>query len=151
MVSSKVIQRCTDVVAPALAPGEQIQMIEVLQLGKVSAKRRLATAAAAGIASGGLLMVAVRPRPYLIVLTDQRIALVDFANTNVGKKIALSVPRSNFTVGPLKGNLLTYSMQLDIVDPAISYRLSWGRAQPKSAKRVAAALGSPVAAADQTA
>ncbi|MBS2962084.1 hypothetical protein KGA66_03425 [Actinocrinis puniceicyclus] len=150
MVSSKVIQRCTNVVAPALAPGEQIQMIEVLQLGKVSAKRQVATAAVAGIASGGLLIVAARPRPYLMVMTDQRIALVDFVNTNVGKKIALSVPRANFKAGPLKGHLLTYSMQVDTIDPAMSYRFSWGRAQAKIAKRVAAALGSPIAAADQT-
>jgi hypothetical protein len=150
VIAKRVIKRCTEVVSPALAAGERIQTIEVAQIGKVSAKRQIATAALAGIASGGLLMVATKPRPYLIVMTDQRILLVDFANTNVGKKIALSVDRANVTVGPLKGNLLTYSMQFDIIDPETSYRFSWGRAQPKLAKRVAAALGSPVPAADQT-
>jgi hypothetical protein len=99
VVSSKIAKRCTDVVAPVLAPGEQIQTFEVVQIGKVSAKRQITTAAVAGIASGGLLMVATRPRPYLMVLTGQRIMLGDFANTNVGKEAVFEGPPGRVTMG----------------------------------------------------
>ena len=142
MVSSRVTAKCERVVAPALAPGEQITMIDVVQLGKVSAKRRVATAAVAGIASGGLLMLSVKPRPYLIALTDRRVFLVDYGHTNVGKGIALAFDRMAMTAGPLTGHLLTVSMQIDLAEPSASYRFSWGRAQGKTARRVAAALTS---------
>ena len=141
MVSNKITQKCTAVVSPELLPGEQIQMIDVLQLGKVSAKRQAATAAIVGVATAGMAIVAVRPRPYLIVFTDRRILLVDFANANIGKRVAMAVGRTNIKVDDLKGHLLTYSTELHISEPAeMTYRLSWGRAQGATARRVVAAL-----------
>lgn len=143
-MNKKSIQRCLSVVEPAFVPGERVEMIELVQIGKVSAKRQIATAAVVGIASGGLMTVSVRPRGYYLVLTDQRLFLIDYLNGNVGKTISAAIPRTALKPGPLRGHLLTLSMEVEIEGSEAPSRFSWGRAQTSMARRVAAALGSPV-------
>lgn len=141
-MNKKNAERCTALIAPSLVAREQIQTIEVVQIGKVSAKRQIGTAVAAGVLSGGTLMVAVRPRAYFLILTDLRLFLVDNNNGRVGKKVLAAVPRETIQAGPLRGHLLTLSMEVTM--GGTPYRFGWGRAQGKMARRVAEALAQPV-------
>jgi hypothetical protein len=143
-MNKRKADRCAALVAPELVAREQIQMIEATQIGKVSAKRQLATAVIAGIASAGTLMVTVRPRLYFLVLTDLRLFLVENNDGRVGKKILGVVPREAISAGPLRGHILTLSMEVTM--EGVPYRFGWGRAQVKMARRVAEALAAPVSA-----
>ena len=44
-MNQKTTSRCTQAVAPTLSQGEQIELAEAVQIGKVSVKRQAATAA----------------------------------------------------------------------------------------------------------
>lgn len=136
-MNQKTTSRCTQVVAPALAEGEQVEMVEAVQIGKVSAKKRVATAAVVSVATAGTVMVALKPRPFYLILTNQRLIFVENLRGRVGK-IAAAAPRATVTAEPLRGHLLTLSMNVTI--DGTPQRFSWGRAQADMAKRVATAL-----------
>ncbi len=136
-MNQKTTSRCTQVVAPALSQGEQIEIVEVVQIGKVSAKKQAATAAAVSIATAGIVMVALKPRAYYLVLTNQRLILVGNIRGRVGNIVA-TAPRSGISAEPLRGHLLTLSMNVTI--DGTPQRFSWGRIQGSMARRVAAAL-----------
>jgi hypothetical protein len=130
-MNQKTTQRCTQVVAASLAPGEQIEMIEVAQIGKVSAKKQLGISAASvavGVVTGGTLLVALKPRAYFLILTNERLFLVDNLQGSVGKKIVSAIPRNLISAGPVRTHLLTISMEVTVGGMA---------------RRVAAALGAP--------
>jgi hypothetical protein len=135
--NQKTTSRCAQVVTPILAEGEQIEMVEAAQVGKVSAKRRIATTAAVTIATAGTVMIALKPAAFYLVLTNQRLIFVQNFRGRVGK-IAAAVPRAAVTAEPLRGHMLTLSMNVTI-DGTAQY-FSWGRAQPGMARRVAEAL-----------
>jgi hypothetical protein len=138
--------RCTKVVGPALTAGEQIELVEAVQIGKVSAKKQLAASAIVGIATAGTVIVALRPQAYYLILTNQRLILLHNNRGLVGK-IAGAMPRQAITAEPLKPHFLTLSM--DVTISGQPQRFSWGRAQAGMARRVAdalAAAGSPPAA-----
>ena len=139
-MNQRAASRCAQVVAPVLAQGERIDMVEVVQIGKVSAKRQIATAAVAGIVSAGTVLVAVHPRPYYLLLTSQRLILIHNLRGTVGT-IAAVAPRQAITAEPLRGHLLTLSMNVSI--GGTPQRFSWGRLQTGMARRVAAALNAP--------
>jgi hypothetical protein len=130
---------CTQVVAPTLSAGEQIEMVEAVQIGKVSAKKQLATSAIVGVATLGTVMVALKPRAYYLVLTNQRLILINNLRGRVGK-LAAAVPRSVIATEPLRPHLLTLSMNVTI--NGTPQRFSWGRAQAGMARRVSDALNS---------
>jgi hypothetical protein len=141
-MNQKTTSRVTQVVGP-LAPGEQIQLTEAVQIGKVSAKRQIATSAIVGLATAGTVLVAVRPRGYYLVLTNQRLILVNNLRGAVGK-VAAVLPRDAITAEPLRGHLLTLSMNVTL--SGTPQRFSWGRAQSGMARRVADALTAGVSA-----
>lgn len=136
-MNQKVISRVTQVVGPALTQGEQIQLVEAVQIGKVSAKKQIATSAIVGIATAGTVLVALRPRAYYLVLTNHRMILVDNLRGRVGK-VAAAIGLDDITAEPLRGHLLTLSMNVTL--NGTPQRFSWGRAQSGMAKTVAAAL-----------
>jgi len=136
-VNQKTTSLCTQVVSPGLAAGEQIQLVEAVQIGKVSAKRQIATSAIVGIATAGTVIVSLKPRPYYLILTNQRLILLHNLRGRVGK-IAAAVQRETITVEPLRPHLLTLSMT--VVIGGTPQRFSWGRAQAGMARRVAGAL-----------
>ena len=138
-MNQKITSRVTQVAGP-LAQGEQIQLVEAVQIGKVSAKKQIATSAIVGIATAGTVLVALRPRAYYLVLTDQRMILVDNLRGRVGK-VAATVRRDAIAAEPLRGHLLTLSMNVTL--DGTPQRFSWGRAQSSMARRVAHALTSP--------
>jgi hypothetical protein len=139
-MNQKTTSRITQVVTPTLAQGEQIEMIEAAQIGKVSAKRRIATTAAVSIATAGTVMIALKPQPWYLVLTNERLIFVENKRGIVGK-IAAAARRENVTAEALRPHLLTLSMNVTI--DGTPQRFSWGRAQPGMASRVSAALATP--------
>ncbi|MFE2287842.1 hypothetical protein ACFXDJ_27210 [Streptomyces sp. NPDC059443] len=141
-MNQKSAQRCMEVAGPLFAPGEVAELIEVVQIGKVSAKRQLAATVAVGIASGGTVLVALKPKAYFLVLTDQRLFLIDNNNGRPGKHVVSAVPRTHISAGPLRKHFLTVSMEVRMTAPT-PWRFSWGRVQSDMARRVAAALGAP--------
>jgi hypothetical protein len=116
-------------------------MVDVTQIGKVSAKKQAAASIAVGVATAGTVLVALRPRAFFFVLTNERLLLIDNNRGSVGKTVTGSIPRNVINAGPLRTGLLTYKM--DVAIDGTPHRFSWGRIQGKTAKRVAAALGAP--------
>ncbi len=142
-MNQKTAQRCIAVAASAFEPGEQVELVEVVQIGRVSTGRQVATSALVGVASAGTVLVAVRPRGYFVVLTDRRLYLIDNVNGRMGSGLAMATPRAKITAGPLRGHLLTLSMEVSIEGAPAPFRFSWGRAQAGTARVLAAALGRP--------
>src|SRR5690349_5422994 len=141
-MNQKIEQRCTDVVTPALAaPLEYVRSIEVVQLGKVSARKQIIVSLVVGILTAGMLLVALRPRAYYLVLTNQRLLLLDNLRGRVGTKIVLAVPLNQVVAGPLRTGALTYKLDVEVA--GVARRFSWGRVQGSTARRVAEALGAP--------
>jgi hypothetical protein len=146
-MNQKTTARCQQQVASALAPGEQIVLIEAVQIGKVSAKKQAGIAAASiavGVATGGTLIVALKPRAFYLVLTNQRLILIDNLRGRVGK-VAAAYPRDQVSVQPLHSHLLTISMEVTMA--GTPYRFSWGRVQGGMARKVADALAAVKTAA----
>jgi hypothetical protein len=114
-------------------------MVEAVQIGKVSVKKQAATAAAVSIATAGTVVVALKPRPFNLVLTNQRLILVGNLRGRVGTVVA-AAPRSVISAEPLRAHFLTISMNVTIDETP--QRFSWGRIQGGMARRVAAALTS---------
>ena len=136
-MNQKTTDRCQQAVAASLAQDEQIELTEAVQIGKVSAKKQVATSLAVGLATGGALIVSLKPAPFYVVLTNQRLILIQNLTGRVGKVVA-SAPRSRISAGPLQSHLLTLSMQVTI--DGSEHRFSWGKAQGGMARTVAAAL-----------
>jgi hypothetical protein len=136
-VNQRVIDKCVKAVTPSLGPGEQVEGVEVALIGKVSAKKKAAVAAAVGIATAGHLIVAVKPRAYFLVFTSKRLILVENNRGLVGKVVG-DCARQAITSGPLNGHLLTLSA--DVTLDGAAYRFSWGRLAPGQARSAMAAL-----------
>jgi hypothetical protein len=135
-MNEKTTQKCNRLVT--LGPGEQITLTEGVQIGKVSAKRQLATQLAVAAATAGTVAVHLKPAAFYLVLTNQRLILIGNNRGLVGS-VALTVPLEQVTVAePLQGHALTLSMEVDVA--GTQYRFSWGRAQAGMARKVAAAL-----------
>jgi hypothetical protein len=143
-MNQRIVQRCKDVVIPSLEPDEYVESVEVVQIGKVSARRQLAVSLIVGILTLGLVLVALRPRSYFLVLTNHRLLLLDNLRGSVGKRVVLAAPRDQVSAGPLRARLLTYRMQVNL--DGTDRRFSWGRVQAASAQRVASALHAPAVA-----
>lgn len=147
-MNAKAVQRCCDVVASSLTPGERIEAVEVAQIGKVSAKKQAGAAAvgvAVGVATGGLVpLIAVKPAAFFLVVTDQRLLLIPNNAGRVGKQVTAAIPRRAITMGPLRTHVLTLSM--GVVMDGVAHRFSWGRiGGMKQARGVIAATGGVVA------
>ena len=102
-------------VTPMLREQEEIQLATFASVGSVSAKRRVATAAAAAVLSAGTLMVSVRPREMYLVLTSQRILFFD-GHTATGRpgKHLMTVPRDLVTVSAPKGKALGLATEIEL-------------------------------------
>jgi hypothetical protein len=84
-----------------------------------------------------MVIVSVKPRGYFLILTDRRLVLVGNLQGRVGK-IEAAVPRHLVSAEPLRGHMLTLSM--DVTVDGTPTLFSWGRAQAGMARRVATAL-----------
>jgi hypothetical protein len=146
-MNQKTTARCQQQVASTLAPGEQVELVEGVQIGKVSAKKQAGLAAgsiAVGVATGGTLIVALKPRAFYLVLTNKRLILIDNMRGRVGK-VAAACPRDQVSVQPLHTGLLTISTEATMA--GAPYRFSWGRVQGGMARKVTDALAAGKTAA----
>lgn len=64
-------------IAPLLVPGEQVHIAAICNIGTISTTRRVATAVAVGVVSGGTFLGTMTPRPMFMVLTDRRILIIN--------------------------------------------------------------------------
>ena len=71
--------RIIELVTPVLRPGEGVQLVCTPNVGTVSIKRQVATSALVGLATAGMVVVALRPKTRYAVLTDQRLLFFDMA------------------------------------------------------------------------
>lgn len=140
-MNKRKTDRIVSRVAHLLVDNEQVRMVEGAQIGKVSVKRQVATAAAVGIATAGMMTAVVRPRAFWLVLTDLRLFLVENNQGSVGKNVLGEFPREVIQAGPLRGHILTRSMEVTIA--GAPYKFSWGRLQGKIPDRVAAGFATP--------
>ncbi len=114
-VNGKMQGWVTAVATPVLEQGERIEVSSIASVGTVSLKRRAATAAIAGVLSGGTLMVAVQPKKFFLALTDRRLLL--FPQGMSGrpeKKPAIVLPRQVLRTGDTKKGLLTATFEMSI-------------------------------------
>jgi hypothetical protein len=70
--------------APLLEADEKVEITTIANVGSVSVKKKVLTAAVAGIATGGLVTANVRPRQMYVILTDRKILFFD-ADTSSGR------------------------------------------------------------------
>ena len=136
-MNQRTTDKCAQAVASRLTPGENVETIEVAQIGKVSAKQKAAVAAAVGIVTAGTVIVSVKPRAYYLVFTSQRLFLVENNRGLVGKVVA-QCARESITAGPLKGHLLT--LTADVTLDGTAYQFNWGRLAPGQARSAMATL-----------
>lgn len=114
-MDGKLADQVTAVATPVLEPGERIEVRSVANVGTVSVKRRIGTAAVVGVLSAGTVMVAVQPRKFFLALTDRRLLL--FGQGMSGrpeKKLAAALPRQLLHAGEAKKGLVTATFELSI-------------------------------------
>lgn len=126
-----------------LDPDERVELTTLANVGSVSVKKKVLTAAAAGIATGGLLMVNVKPRTMYIVLTDQRILLFDgsTASGRPGQHLA-TLNRDHVTTSAPKSGMfgLTQVIQLSIAGEDRGLKAVFPKPEKAAGLQFAAAL-----------
>ncbi|HZU58407.1 MAG TPA: hypothetical protein VFA06_21185 [Actinocrinis sp.] len=83
-MNDKRRQLLLDAAAPLLEADEKVEITTIANVGSVSVKKKVLTAAVAGIATGGLVTANVRPRQMYVILTDRKILFFD-ADTSSGR------------------------------------------------------------------
>ena len=147
-VNEKMQGWVSAVATPALEQGERIEISSVASVGTVSLKRRAATAAVAGVLSGGTLMVAVQPKKFFLALTDRRLLL--FPQGMSGKpeqKPAAILSRQGLSTSEVKNGLLTAAFELAIEGQEKGLKFVFPLPARADAPVIAAALTGPTDAA----
>ena len=139
----KLVARCNASVEPHLQPGEHILLHSIAQIGKVPLKKQIGVAAAAAIASGGVLAVAVKPHVSLLVITNKRVFLL--AN-QIGphRNIEAILTREGLTIDPVERHLVTISTMVHPADADAPIRFRWAARQKTEGQRVIAELANTI-------
>jgi hypothetical protein len=140
-MNDKRTQQVSQAAAPHLHEGEQIEISAFANIGRVSVKRRAATAAAVGVATGGLLVVIVRPRKAYLAMTNQRLVFLD-GDTMSGRpgKLLLTLPRSAVTVSDVKKGILTLQAELAVDGQDQGLRVVFPKPSREDGQRVISAM-----------
>jgi hypothetical protein len=146
-MNDKRMQQVSQAAAPHLQHGEQIELSVYANIGKVSVKRRAATAAVVGAATAGLVVVSVRPRKTYLAMTNQRLVFLD-GDTASGRpgKLLLTLARSAVTVSDVKKGILTLQAELAVEGQDQGLRVVFPAPAREDGQRVLSALGNPGAA-----
>jgi hypothetical protein len=114
-MNEKRTQMVGRLAAPYLMRGEQIEMTVYANIGSVSTKRFVATAAIAAVATGGMGTVFVRPRHAYLSITSNRLMFFD-GETATGRpgKLLFTVSRQAVAVAGTKKGLLTLKVDLAV-------------------------------------
>lgn len=142
-MSGKFDKKVARVATPFLGPGEQIEVSTFVALGRVSAKRQLATAAVAGVLSGGMLIVSVQPKKYYLAVTNFRLLFFSqgTATGRPEKKLAMQVPRHLLLAGEVTKGLLTAQFNVAVEGQESGFKLVFPFPSRADAPAVAATLG----------
>lgn len=109
-------QKLLAVAKPVLQQQEEVQLMTFARVGSVSAKRKVATAAAAAALTAGVLIVNVRPRGMYIALTDRRILFFDGDVSSGGRpgRHLMTLPRDQVTVSAPEGKGFGLAIQVEL-------------------------------------
>jgi hypothetical protein len=142
-VNEKRTSRVNEVIASLLRDGEQVEVASLASVGSVSLGRKLAVAAAAGVLSGGMLIVNTRPARWYVVLTNQRLLFLEpsWFSGRPTAKVTGQVPRAAIAgmSTPKRGVTMVFDVLISGQDKAL--RLSFPRPHRDDGDKVAAALG----------
>lgn len=107
-MNSRRTRQVSDVTAPLLASGDEIDCVGLAKVGSVSVKRRLLTTTLAAALSGGSLIAVAQPRPLYFALTRQRLLFFapDPLGGKPGRQPVMDLPRQLLTVEPPSSALL---------------------------------------------
>jgi hypothetical protein len=98
--------RLMELVTPMLRQGERVELACTPNVGSVSIKRQVATAAIVGLVTLGHLAVAVRPKTRYVVLTDQRLLFLDMElSGRPSLPLVAELPRHELTSSRFKSAL----------------------------------------------
>ena len=108
--------------AEHLVPGEQIRVVATSTVKQVTAKRMVATAAAAAVLTAGMLTVHVAPKKFFVVLTDRRLVFLG-GNELTGrpnKKIVMELPVQALTVQSLRTKRVLLLIPSAVLEVAVA-------------------------------
>ena len=142
MLKEKRAQQVTEVAETHLRPGEQVQLTSYASVGSVAVKRRVASAAVAAVASGGLLAVSVRPRRMYLAMTRDRLLFFngDTPSGKPGKSALMDLPRPLIMVTGARQGLLTFTVRLAVDGEDQGLKLIFPRPTRDEGEKLAAEL-----------
>jgi hypothetical protein len=139
--------RLMDLVNPVLRQGEQVEQTCAARVGSVSAKRQVATAAIGAIATAGLVRVTVHAAPRYLVLTNQRLLIINMLRSGQPSgPLVAQLPRGTVTASRLRSRLAV-SFTLEIEGNPKPLKLAFGQPARKDARALQTALARPATAA----
>ena len=108
-------QMAMDQAASILQADEQIEMASYTNVGSVSVKRVVATAAIVAVATAGMFTALARPRKTYLVLTSNRLIFLD-GETASGRpgKILFTLGRAGVSVANARRGLVSLKVDLAI-------------------------------------
>jgi 5-enolpyruvylshikimate-3-phosphate synthase len=135
-------ERVREAASGFLEAGEQVEFGMMAQVGQVSVKRQIATAAAVAVLTAGMATAFTRPALRVLVLTNQRLLFLD-ATSQRGrpmKKLLGALPREVLSIRKRRTFINT---SYDLTDnqgsgTAIRIKIPWWRR--KLGARLAAEL-----------
>jgi len=142
VLKEKRAQQVTEVAETHLRPGEQVQLTSYASVGSVAVKRRVASAAVAAVASGGLLAVSVRPRRMYLAMTRDRLLFFngDTPSGKPGKSALMDLPRPLIMVTGARQGLLTFTVRLAVDGEDQGLKLIFPRPTRDEGEKLAAEL-----------
>jgi hypothetical protein len=140
-VNNKRVQMVAELAAPHLRPDEEIEMTVYANVGSVSIKRIVATAAVVTVATAGMFTAFARPRKTYLALTSQRLMFFD-GETMSGRpgKLLFTLPREALSVAGVDKGALAVKVELAIQGQEKGLRLTFPTVARKDGEQVAAML-----------
>jgi hypothetical protein len=121
-VNKRVSDALSAAVAPHLSEGERVEITSIAQVGQLSLAKSMATAAAVAVVTVGVLTVYRTPQKRFIVLTSQRLLLME-GNSVTGRptgEVVLDLPRTALTVVSARQRLALLVIPTFVVGLAIA-------------------------------
>jgi len=140
-MKDKRAQMLAEKAAAHLRPGEQIEISAYANVGTVSVKRVVATAAVVAVATAGMFTAVVHPRKTYLALTSQRLLFFD-VNSATGRpgKLLFTLPREAVMVTGVDKGPIALKVEIAIAGQDKGLRLAFPTIAKKDGEQVAAAL-----------
>jgi hypothetical protein len=134
-------QMAMDRAASSLQADELIEMATYTNVGSVSVKRVVATAAVVAVATAGIFTAFARPRKAYLVLTSHRLIFLD-GQTVSGRpgKTLFTLGRAGVSVTGVRRGLVSLKVDLAIQGQEKALRLTYPTVTRKSGEAMVAAL-----------